>query len=151
MSEHEMDEQRWLAEVGKALDEAGRVPRAVVDAGYAAWSWRTLDAELAELTYDSLSDDLAQVASRSPDAAAAHAMTFTSAALTIELDVDPDRVLGQLVPPRPGVVTATRRDGASTTQAVDDRGCFVIEPVPVGAFRLRVEGAPAVSTGWISL
>lgn len=144
------DDERWLAELGEALREAREVPRHVLEAGYSAYSWRTIDVELAELTYDSRSADPALAGARSQEAPL-RALTFASSSLTIELQVEPPVLLGQLVPPQGGELVLTLRDGTRSTWPVDDLGCFAIEPIPTVPFRLELTGEQSVATGWITL
>src|SRR6478609_9819944 len=89
-------DQGLLALLRESLDEVDRVPARVFEAGYAAFSWRTIDAELAHLTYDSSSAE-AMAGVRSQQAAL-RAMTFASNSFTIELPVEPTMLLGQVIP-----------------------------------------------------
>ena len=146
----ETDDERWLADLGEALREAAAVPQHVLEAGYSAYAWRTIDAELAELTYDSRTEDPALAGARS-QAAPLRALTFASSSLTIELQLEPPVLLGQLVPPQPGELVVTLRDGTVRTETVDDLGCFTIEPIPSVPFRLELTGAQSVATSWITL
>jgi hypothetical protein len=50
------DDVRLLLDLGGALDAARAVPTRIADIGRAAFVWRTVDAELAELTFDSATD-----------------------------------------------------------------------------------------------
>ena len=43
-----------LSALGEMIDEIDPVPPEVMRAGYAAFIWRTVDAELAELAEDSM-------------------------------------------------------------------------------------------------
>ena len=43
-----------LSALGEMFDEIDPVPQEVVRAGYAAFTWRTIDSELAELAEDSM-------------------------------------------------------------------------------------------------
>jgi hypothetical protein len=144
------DDERWLAELAEALREAQQVPQHVLEAGYSAYAWRTIDAELAELTYDSRVEDPALAGARAQEAPLL-ALTFASSSLTIELQVEPPVLLGQLVPPQAGELTVTLRDGTVRTEQVDELGCFALEPIPTMPFRLELSGRHSVSTSWITL
>jgi hypothetical protein len=146
----ETDDERWLAELREALREAGQVPQHVLEAGYSAYAWRTIAVELAELTYDSRMEDPALSGARSQEAPL-RALTFASSSLTIELQVEPPVLLGQLVPPQPGEIVVTLRDGTVRTEPVDALGCFAIEPIPTVPFRLELTGEQSVATSWITL
>jgi hypothetical protein len=148
---------RWSAdELLAALREAVRARRAVpaefVAAGQSAFAWHNIDAELAQLTYDSSRDTLYEPSLRA-EAASIRALTFTSAHLTIELEVSQDSLLGQIVPVQPGTVRIQPRDGAETTVSADEIGCFSIRPIPSGPFRLHCQTAAGTGalTGWVAL
>lgn len=144
------DDQHWLALLREALSEIDQVPATVLEAGYAAFSWRTIDAELAHLTYDSSAAE-ATAGARSQQAAL-RAMTFASNSFTIEIQVEPTMLLGQLIPvEEPGTLTVTMQDGTTFAVSFDELGCFTIDPTPPGAFRLQLPGESAVVTDWISL
>ncbi|MGI8459208.1 MAG: hypothetical protein ACR2LI_14005 [Propionibacteriaceae bacterium] len=130
----------FLAEVRAALADQDAVPRRVVEAGYAAFAWRSIDAELAELLYDSATQELATSGSRS-DQATVRAMTFASEQANIELEVHDDAVLGQIVPALSGDVVVIVDGEPVLRRPVDEVGVFRLQPVPTGTFRLRFEGA----------
>lgn len=142
------EDERWLRDLAPAIEEPRTVPRAVVEAAYAAYSWRTIDTELAQLTFDSRHDDSQLVGARSAQITS-HALTFTSESLTIEVELSPSAVLGQLVPPQCGELTLVLEDGSTSTHPVDECGCFAIEPPPAVPFRLQVRVATPASTDWI--
>lgn len=150
MSEQRDDEDRWLTELGAALAEAERVPAIVREAGYRAYAWRTVDDDLAALTYDSLTEDPELVGARTL-AAGPRALTFATVEVTLELEVRDAELLGQVTPVRTGQVTVTLWDGTGRSFPLDELGCFVVAPVPAFPFRLRLDGEPGLATGWISL
>lgn len=132
--------------------QAGQaVPPEFIQAGQAAYTWRTIDAELAELTYDSAQESVAAAGRRAEDAA--RTLTFSSAHLTIELEATGDAILGQLVPVQSGLIEIQPglEKGAQTD--VDTMGCFTIQPIPAGPFRLRCrnDAGVVVLTEWLSL
>jgi hypothetical protein len=134
-----------------ALTTADDVPRAFVEAGKAAFVWRTIDAELAALTYDSAWDSPAAMAVRS-ESATLRSLTFASDGWTIEIELTPDGVLGQLDPPEAGSVSA-RDDGGTLAGAdIDELGFFTLRPVPATPYRLvcTTESGTTILTGWIT-
>jgi hypothetical protein len=152
-----MDEARdnddlLLAVLREAVRERRAVPPEFVAAGKNAFAWREVEAQFAQLTYDSSSDNELAVALRS-ETASIRALVFTSARLSIELEVTDDCLVGQIVPPRPGTIETQVREGDAVISPVDETGCFSVEPVPVGAFRLRcrTEDGTDVVTGWVTL
>lgn len=135
---------------------ADPVPAAVEGAARASYAWRTIDAELAELAYDSLLDDDRLVGVRSGDAP--RTLTFEGPAFSVELEVAEEgakrRLLGQLVPPRPGRIEV-RHSGGLLTLGADEVGRFSAAGVIAGPVSLRcrldgVEGPP-LETAWVSV
>jgi hypothetical protein len=75
------------------------------------------------------------------------ALTFVSGELAIELEVTPDALVGQVVPPSAGEIELA---GRPDRVPVDETGWFVIRPVPSGRVRLhlRTEDGRSVRTEW---
>ena len=145
-----IEDRQWLVTLREAMTEIDFVPTSVLDAARAAFSWRTIDAELAHLTYDS--ETSAAMAGARSQQAALRAMTFASSSFTIEIQVEPTMLLGQLIPAaEAGELTVTMQDGRSFGVVHDEVGCFTIDPKPDGVFRLQLPGEAAVVTDWISL
>jgi hypothetical protein len=141
-----------MAALRQALADRQAVPPSFVDAAKGAFAWRTIDAELAQLTYDSLAGREAIPMTRS-EPASIRALTFTSPRLTIELEVAGDSLIGQVVPPQTATIRLQSQDGQETMLEADQIGCFVIQPAPRGPFRLRCQTGTSVDvlTGWITL
>ena len=148
------DDEQLLAALREAMRAREAVPAGFVETGKSAYAWHNIDAELAQLTYDSSRErDADVVASMRSETASIRALTFTSAHLSLELEVTGDSLLGQIVPPRSGTVEIQTRAGATTATPVDEIGCFAINPIPDGPFRLRCRTADGtdVLTGWVTL
>ena len=145
------DDEELLAALGEAMRARREVPEWFVETGKNAYAWRNIDAELAQLTYDSLVDREQAAAVRS-EAASIRALTFTSGRLSIELEVGEGSLLGQVIPPRAGTLEVHTTAGV-TSSPVDEIGCFVVDPIPSSPFRLRcrTEDGADVLTGWITL
>ena len=146
------DDEDLMAALRQALAGRQAVPPEFVEAAKNAFAWHNIDAELAELTYDS-SRDAEPAPSTRAETASIRALTFTSAHLTIELEVTHDSLLGQIVPAQPGTIKVQLRDGAETTVPADGIGRFTIRPMPAGTFRLhcRTSADADALTGWITL
>lgn len=146
------DDEQLLALLKEALQDSQAVPSDFIEAGQNAYAWHGVDDELAQLSYDSERDRDAVAGVRS-EAASIRALTFTSANLTIELEVGENALLGQLVPTGEGTIDVQTRAGDVATVSVDEVGCFPISPIPPSPFRLRCRTAsgPSVVTGWITL
>ncbi|MDQ1535675.1 MAG: hypothetical protein QOE58_68 [Actinomycetota bacterium] len=145
-----LNDERMMTLVRDALTSDGKVPPEVLAAAYATFTWRTIDGELAALTYDSTTEEPALSGARSQQAGL-RAMTFVSDSITIEVEVASTSLLGQLVPAQAGEVFLSLQDGTRTPVPVDEFGCFTVDPIPEGRFRLHVAGEPAVTTDWIEL
>ncbi len=145
------DDEELLAALGEALRAREAVPGWFVETGKNAYAWHNIDAELAQLTYDSSRDQDAVAVVRS-EAASIRALTFTSARLSIELEVAEDSLVGQIIPPRAGTLEVHTTAGV-TSSPVDEIGCFAVAPIPANPFRLRcrTEDGADVLTGWITL
>ncbi len=140
-----------LALVGRALRAADPVPDRVIDGARAAWTWRTIDEELAELVFDS-SSQLAGV--RSEDTA--RQLTFRSPGVEIEVMVTDEAartVIGQLIPP--GEFTVQLLLGDAVIEEPTDRlGRFTFNGIAPGPVRLVVvdeHGHHLVITEWVLL
>jgi hypothetical protein len=145
------DDEQLLAALGEAMRARQAVPRWFVETGKNAYAWHNIDAELAQLTYDSDSDRDRVAVVRS-EAASIRALTFTSDRLSIELEVTESVLLGQIIPPRAGMLEVHTTAGV-TSSPVDEIGCFAVDPIPSSPFRLRcrTEDGADVLTGWITL
>jgi hypothetical protein len=138
---------------------AGRepVPAELRQAAVDAFSWRDIDAEIAELVYDSLLDADAASLVRGP--AGQRLVSFAAGEMTIDLEVTsagPGRtVMGQIAPPQRAMVDIRHPRDTVTVEA-DDLGRFRSGPLPPGPASLRLRpppeaAGPAVITDWIAL
>lgn len=139
-----------LAELARALDLP---PADVVRAAKASFGWRTIDAELAQLSYDSSADPSGKLVTRSEGSAALRSLTFEAAGLEIEIEVAVGAIHGQLVPAGPGRAELRSADGSVIHAEINDAGYFTAQIGPSSTFRLfcAPEGAGAVLTDWIYL
>ena len=141
-----------FATLRNVIDRADPVPAAVVDAARAAYIWRTIDAELAELTADSA---MAPAGVRS--SSAPRLLTFEGIGFEVEVEVaqtgSTRHLSGQLVPIGPAQITVRWSDGTQGTTA-DDLGRFAVDGVPAGSESLAIvrQGADQpIVTSWISI
>jgi hypothetical protein len=147
------DDEELLAALGEAFRAREGVPAWFVETGKNAYAWHNIDAELAQLTYDSDRDaGRGLTAAVRSEAASIRALTFTSAHLSIELEVASDSLLGQIIPARAGTLEVHTTAGVASSP-VDEIGCFAVSPIPASPFRLRcrTEDGADVLTGWITL
>jgi hypothetical protein len=154
-----------LAELRALFAELDPPDPVLVEQARMAFSWRTIDADLAELAYDSLADREVLAAVRDSGLPGGpRLLGFDTElageddGLAVEVEVSVERggpvLVGQLMPPTPATVTVHRFAAAprsATVVPADDLGRFRIDPVPPGPVRLRIETADRViETAWIS-
>jgi hypothetical protein len=144
-------DERLLDELRELLGRDAAPPSSVVEAAKESYTWRTVDAELAELTHDSLVDRPAVRTRGAPDR---RALTFEAPDLVIEVEVSVSgqerRLLGQLVPAQPARIEV-RQAGATRSVEADAAGRFTVsglESRPV-SLRCRLAGQDLVSTEWV--
>jgi hypothetical protein len=140
------DDDRLLGELGDAVRAGRAVPERFRAAARAAYGWRTVDAELAELT----ADTSAPLAGARAGAPAARTLRFRAGELEVEVELTADALQGQLVPAGPGRIALETPGGAARESEVDGVGWFLFTPPPATTFRLRIrpDSGPAVVTAW---
>jgi len=152
------DDRELEEEIRRAAARLDPVPPELTAAAVDAFAFRDLDAELAELAFDSLLD--ADPATLVRGSAGPRLVSFTAGELSIDIEVagaGPDRqLMGQIMPPGPVRVEFRRRDGATTSTEADELGRFSAASLRPGPLSLRVSGAagqprPAVVTDWLSI
>lgn len=143
------DDNDLLALLEEALDAEGDVPPDFIAAGKAAFAWRTIDAELAALVYDS---DREPALMRNQTTADLRALTFASAHVTIELELTGVGLIGQLVPPSTAEIDVQTAAGVTSSVTTDELGCFTIRVIPQEPFRLRCRAGETIDvlTTWIT-
>jgi hypothetical protein len=140
------DEEMIFLELKRVLADSDPVPAEVVEAAMASRTWRRLDAELAELVYDSLVDGELVRSSRGQ-----RQLTFEGPGLTVEVELGPVALHGQIVPPRSATVEVRHR-GPSLTVTADRLGHFRVERMPHGpvSFKCQLDpGSAPTVTSWV--
>ncbi len=156
----EPDDTELEEELRLAAARFDPVPPGLILAAVDAFTWRTIDAELAELVFDSLidHDDLAVVRGSPQD----RMLSFQASGLTIEVEITGTgasrRLIGQLVPPQPASVAVQAPGGgpSGVRALADELGRFSADSLPAGPVslhcRLGAETAGhSVVTDWISM
>ncbi len=144
------EEEKIMALLRRGLDQTDPVPPDVTEFAKAALSWRTIEAELAMLSYDSSEERATAVRSTT----SARIIGFEAGDWMI--DLEHDAATGEL---RGHIEPVGRLDvelhviGAVLATETDDLGRFTFEGVEAGplALVIRVEGGEAVKTEWIVL
>ena len=151
--DHRSDDQ-LMAELVAAIEAGDPVPAAVTAAAKASYTWRTVDAELAELVFDSASEELAGVRGGEEST---RQVTFRAPGVEIEVAVLSEgarRIIGQLVPPQQAEIELRYGSDARTVRS-DHLGRFTFHDVPVGPISLRCtfgdDDAQVVQTDWMLL
>lgn len=143
------DDLRLLARLDDAVRAAQQVPPEFVEAGKRVWVTPDLDAELAELVYDSQREP----ATVRADTATLRALSFASPTQTIEIEITDGSLRGQLVPPCRATAEIEQHDRCCAATSTDDQGYFSLPVVPRGPFRLRcrTNTGTDVVTSWITI
>ena len=122
---NDWDDDRLLRALGQALKARQAVPSWFIETGRNAFAWHNIEAELAQLTYDSNEDRLQAAVMRS-ETASIRALTFTSAHLSVELEVTGNSLLGQLLPAREGELEIHTRAGEISTTGDIERTILLL-------------------------
>jgi hypothetical protein len=132
------------------------VPAELIRTAVGAFTWRTIDAELAELVFDSVVDDDDAAVVRGTQQA--RLLSFRSGDLSIEVEVTATgahrSLIGQLIPARQAAIEI-RHGGDVAALDADELGRFSAGPLHAGPISLRcsTEGAAGrhVVTDWVSI
>jgi hypothetical protein len=147
---------RLLEELRRAAGRYDPPPTSVMEAARASLTWRTIDAELAALAFDSAVD---QPVSAVRGADGPRQLTFDAPGLSIEVEVSSAgtrrRLTGQLTPPRRSRIDV-RHAGGITTVDTDALGRFQADAISAGPVSLRCHpstppSAPRFVTEWVPL
>ena len=150
----ERDDEELMAELAAAVEEEAAVSDRRRAAAKAAFTWRTVDAELAELLHDSALDVGAAVRSGSDGP---RMLSFRRAAVTLEVEIDGESVLGEVIDEHeddasPATVTLQRPDADDRTVEADASGFFRFEEVGPGSVRFVVARAGwSLTTPWATI
>ena len=143
------DDERLLGELRAAVQRAGTPTPGMTAAAEAAFSWRTVDAELAVLSEEAATSEAALVRGTST---APRILEFHTAQLSVELEQTESGLVGQLVPPTPGLIALVGRGGELARTDADELGCFTLHHTPGDLVRVRCDTASgALVTEWFRL
>jgi hypothetical protein len=153
--ESDDSDDRLVAALGAAARALDPVPASVTDAAKAAFTWRTIDAELAALVYDSAEQELAGVRG----APARRSLSFEYADVVVDMEIDEkERTLTGQVAPRAvdWIELHQAGSGAPVRVDADELGRFRLTGVHPGPFRLLCRFAaatpfPMLLTDWVGV
>jgi hypothetical protein len=153
----EPDDTELEEELRRVVAQVDSVPAALLEEAEGALAWRTIDAELAELAFDSLVDHGEAALVRGIQHG--RMLSFRASSLTIEVEVTGTRasrrLVGQLVPAQRGSVDIRHADNVVNVEA-DELGRFSADSLQAGpiSLRCRIDSAAAqrpVVTDWITI
>jgi hypothetical protein len=159
MSQDLDPDERLIAGLRDFFAEVDPVPPLVSETAKASLGWRRLDADLAELLSDSALEEEPFALARGGDAPA-RAVTFSSSALTIDVEVHVDdqarTLLGQLSPPAAASIEVQTTAESVVSGEADELGRFRVRLPSGGPIRLRVlagdgDATSPVETSWITV
>ncbi len=146
-----LDDDALVALLGRALAIADPPPERVTSGAKAAFTWRTIDAELAEIVFDS-ARELSGVRSETGH----RQVTFQAPGVEIEVmvvDEESRRLVGQLIPPSEADLELVTGDSVRGVRS-DGLGrfsCDDLQPGPVRLVVLGADGERLVQTEWVLL
>lgn len=147
-----VDDDTLLTELRTALREPREVPEEFLAAARSAFTWRTIDGELAvaELVFDSACDP--EPAGLTRSSGSARTLTFRNGPVVVEIEVTSAGITGQVSPAHGGRVTVRTTDGTYGQTAIDPLGFFTLGAPPPGPVRIYAStGEYTVATSWVSL
>jgi hypothetical protein len=144
---------RWTDdELLRELRAALREPppdEKLIRAAQAAFTWRTVDADLEILSLETelAVHDTAMV--RDAGQASPRVFAFHGERLSVEIEIDDAGIVGQLTPPGPARITLVTPDGPQAAAYADEVGCFSLPAPPPGPMRLDCQrGSERFLTEW---
>ncbi|MFZ0013315.1 MAG: hypothetical protein WAL25_04285 [Acidimicrobiia bacterium] len=144
-------DDRILASLRQGLQESDPVPADVAAFAKAAFTWRDIDAELAELDFDSAEEGQPSGVRSS---ATARMISFQVGKwmLDVEFDQDSGRLIGHITPESQFTVEL-HTVGALFSVESDDVGRFAAEGISPGpvSMVLHFAGGEVIKTQWVVL
>ncbi len=138
-----------MAELAEAVAEESAVIDRRREAARAAFTWRSVDAELMELLHDSALEAGAAVRGAGDPG---RMLSFGRGGLIVELEVGAGAVTGQVLPAQDATLTLQTTGTEDRTVAADGAGFFRIEEVGSGPVRFVVTTSEhTLTTAWVTL
>ncbi|MEU3297261.1 hypothetical protein ABZ722_33620 [Streptomyces longwoodensis] len=144
--EDAVEQSRTEDELRQAAAILDPVPPELRRIAVEAYALHDLDARIAELTFDSLVDAIPVRGVADPP----RMLTFHTGELTVDVEVTPHGLMGQLLPPQEASIEVLSGPQAGARLTADDLGRFIGDPPPAGPFALRLRtGDEVVVTEWL--
>ena len=122
-----------------------------IRAAQAAFTWRTVDAELEILSLETGLEVSGTARVRGSGRGTPRMFAFHGEQLSVEIEIDEDGIVGQLTPPGPARVTLVTTGGPRAAADADEVGCFTLPPPGPGPMRLDCQrGSERFLTEWTS-
>jgi hypothetical protein len=152
MSKHdETSESELIAALRKGLAASDPVPSDATEFARAAFTWRDLDADLAELEYDSAEEE---VPAGVRSSTVVRMMSFQAGRWMIDIEYDETagRIMGATSPPARFTIELHTAGARFATES-DESGRFTADEVARGplAMILRFSDGSVVKTPWVVL
>ncbi|MFF7790363.1 hypothetical protein [Streptomyces sp. NPDC007991] len=144
--DEELDAGLLEEELRRAAAVLDPVPAELQQLAVDAYALHDLDARVAELTFDSLVDALpVRGAGDAP-----RMLTFQAGGVTVDVEVTPHGLMGQVLPPQPARIEVLTGPRPGSPLTADDLGRFTTGTPPTGPFALRLRtGGDVVVTQWL--
>lgn len=145
------EDARILARLREGLEQSEPVPTDVTEFAKAAFAWRYIDAELAELDFDSIDEEVPSGV-RSTGIARMISFQVGQWMLDIEFDEVTGRLIGQ-ISPESSFMVELHTSGALFTVESDEMGRFSAEGISPGPLSLvlRFPDRSVIKTQWVVL
>ena len=145
------EDDQLLAQLQAGLSQSDSVPSDVTEFAIAAFSWRNIDAELAELDFDSIEEDL-PAGVRSSTTARMISFQVGKWMLDVEFDETSGRLMGHISPEAQYTVEL-HTAGALFAVESDEVGRFSADGIVRGPLSmvLRFADGEVIKTQWVVL
>lgn len=150
MTMSDLPDDDLMRELKAAWSERDLVTDSARRSAEGAYAWRTIDAELLVLSYDSLLAD--ELSVRRAGGVEVRTASFHGNGIILEIEIDNGDLLGQLVPGQACRVTLESTDQAARSTDADEAGFFSFPNLAGGSVRFRFEINGSMSkTDWWTL
>ena len=140
-----------LEQLRDVLDAVDGPQARATEAAKAAIGWRDIDADLAQLVFDSRIDDTQGELVMRGDDGEIHQLTFSTDAVTIDIEIGGSSLVGQVIPAASASIELVQRDTEARTTETDEYGAFSIDQVRSGPATMVVraaDGTWSVRAAW---